>query len=58
MVPLESPESQAHRTPAALHEDALSPARIIRDRSEEGRSQRVGNNTAAGNPVVSFPDDD
>jgi hypothetical protein len=58
VAPLESPDSQAHRTPAAQHEDALSPARIVRDRSTESRGQRIGDNTVAGNPVVSFPDDD
>lgn len=57
MVPLESPLSQAHRTPVAQHEDQLSPAKVIRDRAEEARSQRIGDNTAAGNPVVSFPED-
>ncbi|HXG04308.1 MAG TPA: hypothetical protein VNO23_12950 [Candidatus Binatia bacterium] len=57
MVPLESPDSPARRTPAAQHEDALSPAKVIRDRAEEAPSQRIGNNTVAGNPVVSFPED-
>ena len=57
MAPLESPDSQAHRTPAAQHEDALSPATVIRDRAEEAPSQRIGDNTVAGNPVVSFPED-
>jgi hypothetical protein len=57
MGPLESPDSPAHRTPAAQHEDELSPAKVIRDRSEQAPSQRIGDNTVAGNPVVSFPDD-
>jgi hypothetical protein len=57
MTPLEGPDSPARRTPAAQHEDALSPAKVIRDRAEEARSQRIGDNTVAANPVVSFPED-
>jgi hypothetical protein len=41
----------------AQHEDALSPARVVRERSgaeSDGASQRIGNTGAQG-PTVSFP---
>lgn len=45
----------AERTPAAEHEDALSPAKIIRDLAEEGRTERIGSNSAVENPLTSPP---
>ena len=54
---LQSKDSQAARTPDAQHEDALSPARVIRERSgadADGASQRIGNTGVQG-PTVSFP---
>lgn len=54
---LQAEASQAARTPLAQHEDALSPARVVRERSgaeAEGASQRIGNTGAQG-PTVSFP---
>jgi len=29
----------------------------VRDRATEGPGQRIGDNTAAANPVTSFPED-
>ena len=54
---LKGDHSQAERTPKAEHEDELSPAKIVRDRATEGPGQRIGDNTAAANPVTSFPED-
>jgi hypothetical protein len=54
---LQADDSQAARTPLARHEDALSPARVVREHSgadAEGASQRIGNTGAQG-PTVSFP---
>ena len=54
---LQADTSQAARTPLALHEDALSPARVVRESSgadADGASQRIGNTGAQG-PTVSFP---
>jgi hypothetical protein len=55
---LQDETSQAARTPLALHEDALSPGLVVRERSGadggEGGSQRIGN-TGANGPTVSFP---
>ena len=54
---LQAEGSQAARTPLAQHEDALSPARVVRERSgadADGASQRIGNTGAQG-PTVSFP---
>ena len=54
---LQAETSQAARTPLAQHEDALSPARIVRERSgadADGASQRIGNTGVQG-PTVSFP---
>jgi hypothetical protein len=52
-------KSQAAVTPDALHEDALSPGRVVREYSgadpvEGGSSQRIGNTGSQG-PTVSFP---
>jgi hypothetical protein len=49
--------SPATRSPAADHEDALSPSRVVREASEEGRTERIGNNTAVANPLRSPPAD-
>ena len=50
--------SQAAHTADALHEDALSPGRVVREHSGaeggEGSGQRIGNTGAQG-PTVSFP---
>ncbi len=49
--------SPAAHTGDARHEDALSPGRVVRERSGaegEGASQRIGNTGAQG-PTVSFP---
>jgi hypothetical protein len=54
---LQADGSQADLTPLACHEDALSPARVIREHSGadgEGSSQRIGNTGVQG-PTVSFP---
>jgi hypothetical protein len=48
--------SQAHATKVARHEDALSPARDLRDRLEQSRSERVGDGTAIGGPITSPPE--
>jgi hypothetical protein len=54
---LQAETSQAARTPLAQHEDALSPGRVVRERSgaeADGASQRIGNTGVQG-PTVSFP---
>jgi len=55
---LESDKSQAKITSAAQHEDELSPAKIVRDRTTEAPGQRIGDNAAVANPVTSMPEDD
>jgi hypothetical protein len=54
---LAGPQAPARRTPAALHEDALSPARILRQRAETDSAPRVGDGTPTG-PVISSTDAD
>jgi hypothetical protein len=54
---LEGEGSPAATSPAADHEDAMSPSRALRERDATSQSQRVGDNTAAANPCVSFPDE-
>ena len=54
---LEGEGSPAATTPAANHEDAMSPSRTLRERDATSQSQRVGDNTAVANPCVSFPDE-
>ena len=39
--------------PAANHEDALSPARSVREQATEGGGHRVGNATPVDGPEVS-----
>jgi HSP20 family protein len=45
----------ATRTPAARHEDDLTPGKITRDRVESSRSERIGDGTPAAGPVTSPP---
>lgn len=45
-------QAPARRTPAALHEDALSATRLLRERAEDDTAPRVGNGTPTG-PVIS-----
>jgi hypothetical protein len=52
--PLAAESAPAQRSPEARHEDALSPARVLRDRASESRSDRIGNNTPTG-PATSPP---
>jgi hypothetical protein len=54
---LEGERSPAATSPAAEHEDAMSPSRTLRERDATSQSQRVGDNTPTGNPYVSFPDE-
>ena len=54
---LEGERSPAATSPAADHEDAMSPSRALRERDAASQSQRVGDNTAVDNPCVSFPDE-
>jgi hypothetical protein len=49
---LSGEQAPARRTPAAVHDDALSPARILRQRAREESAPRVGNGTPNG-PVIS-----
>jgi hypothetical protein len=53
---LESPDSQAAGTPAARHDDALSPSRALAESVNAEGSQRVGSSPPLANPVTSFPD--
>jgi hypothetical protein len=55
---LESEASVAARSPLAQHEDALSPARSVREASGAGESQRLGDGLPVAGPVTTFPDDD
>jgi hypothetical protein len=55
---LESERSQAARTPLAQHEDALSPARSLRESVASGGGQRVGDNGPVANPFIEFPGED
>jgi hypothetical protein len=53
---LQSPDSPAARTPAAEHEDALSPTTALDKSVNFGGSQRVGSSPPVANPLVSFPE--
>jgi hypothetical protein len=53
---LEAEESAARASKAAHHEDALSPAKDLRDRVAASRSERVGDGTVAGGPITSPPE--
>jgi hypothetical protein len=48
--------SPARTSPAAQHEDELSPAKELRDRVAASRSERVGDTTPVGGPVTSPPE--
>lgn len=53
---LESDASQAATTPAAEHEDALSPSKAVRESSAGGGGQRVGDSGPVANPITTFPE--
>jgi hypothetical protein len=53
---LESEISQAAVTPAAAHDDALSPTVTIRESVGDAGGQRVGNSGPVANPTTTFPD--
>jgi hypothetical protein len=53
---LDSPESQAARTEAAQHDDALSPSKALEDSINADGGQRVGSSPPVANPIVSFPE--
>ena len=52
---LEADHSQAATTPAANHEDDLSPAKSLRESAGAKGSQRVGDSGPVANPIVSYP---
>jgi hypothetical protein len=47
----------APAAPAPEAEDALSPARALRDSLGASASQRVGDSGPVANPTTSFPDE-
>ncbi|MBI1734488.1 MAG: hypothetical protein HYR51_04875 [Candidatus Rokubacteria bacterium] len=51
---LEDARSQAAITPAAEHEDALSPSQALRESSTGGGGQRVGDSGPVANPITTF----
>jgi len=53
---LSGDRSPARTSPAAQHEDELSPAKELRDRVATSRSERVGDGTVAGGPITSPPE--
>lgn len=53
---LEAPDSPAARTPAAEHDDALSPTQALHESINLDGSQRVGSSPPVANPLVSFPE--
>jgi hypothetical protein len=53
---LESEISQAAVTPAAAHDDALSPTVTIRESLGNSGGQRVGNSGPVANPTTTFPE--
>ena len=55
---LEADTSVAAASPAAEHEDALSPARVVRELSAVGGSQRLGDGLPVAGPITTFPDDE
>jgi hypothetical protein len=52
---LEDAQSQAATTPAAEHEDALSPSKALRE-SAAGGGQRLGDSGPVANPIITFPE--
>lgn len=53
---LEDDKSQAAITPAAEHEDALSPSKAMRESSAGGEGQRLGDSGPVANPITTFPE--
>jgi hypothetical protein len=53
---LESPASPAAHTPAALHDDALSPVQALDESINADGAQRLGSNPAVANPITVFPE--
>ena len=53
---LESEASPAAQSPAAVHDDALSPAQALRQSINATGSQRVGDSPPVANPLATFPD--
>jgi hypothetical protein len=53
---LEDEKSQAATTPAAEHEDALSPSKAVRESSAGGGGQRLGDSGPVANPITTFPE--
>lgn len=49
-------QSPARQSPAAQHEDDLSPAKDLRERVASSRSEKVGDGTAVGGPITSPPE--
>ncbi len=57
---LEADGSQAARSPAALHDDALSPTKALEESVGFGGGQRVGDGLPVAGPITTFsgPEDD
>jgi hypothetical protein len=53
---LEDEHSQAAITPAAQHDDALSPSKAVRESAAGGGGQRLGNSGPVANPITTFPE--
>jgi hypothetical protein len=53
---LQGDTAPSARSEVARHDDALSPARALRESAGQGGGQRLGDGLPAGGPVVSFPD--
>ena len=53
---LEDENSQAATTPAAAHEDELSPSKAVRE--SVGGGQRVGDSGPIANPITTFSEPD
>jgi hypothetical protein len=53
---LEDEKSQAAITPAAQHDDALSPSKAVRESASSGGGQRLGNSGPLANPITTFPE--
>ena len=55
---LEAHNSIAASSPSAQREDALSPAREVRDASGVSASQRLGDGLPVAGPITTFSDDE
>ena len=53
---LESADSPAAHSPAAWHDDALSPVEALEESTNASGSQRVGESGPVANPLTSFPE--